>query len=467
MTQRIHAFGDDALGNRDATGLLEALEKREVSARELTEAAIARARRVDPQLGAIVFEAFEQPVMSREASADAPFLGLPTFVKDTFDVTRWPTLYGSLAVPPRPARRHSVVVKELLTLGCSVLGKTRLPEFGFNCTTEPENGTPTRNPWNLAYSSGGSSGGSAALVAAGVIPFAHGNDGGGSIRIPAASCGLVGLKLTRGRLVTGEVTRTMPIGIVGEGLLTRSVRDTAQFVAAIEPRAPRKLAPTGLVQGPSSKKYRVALVVDSVTGTATCEQTRAHVERIARTLEKLGHRVEAFVPPVPPTFIDDFKLYWAMLAALLNRFGFTQFAGFDASKLDALSKGLAGYFGKRWQRAPAALYRLSSAALEYARGLAGFDAVLSPVVAHITPQLGHLSPRVPFEQLFDRVVTYTAFTPLNNAAGSPAIAVPVGLSREGLPVAVHLSAAHANERVLLDLAYQIESESPLVAIDGG
>lgn len=462
---RIHAFGEDALGRYDATELQRAVRRREVSPEELATAAMERARRVNPKLGALAFEAFDRPTTSRLVDLDAPFHGLPTFVKDTVDVAGWPTRHGSAAMSAIPARRHSIVVREVLRLGCTLLGKTTLPEFGFSCTTEPRDGRPTRNPWNEEYSSGGSSGGSAALVAAGVVPFAHGNDGGGSLRIPAASCGLVGLKVTRGRFVTGEVTRAMPIPIVCEGLLTRSVRDSARFLAAIEPRARRKLTPTGLVEGPSDKKLRIALVTDSVTGTPTCEQTRAHVERIARLLEKLGHTVEPLVPPVPPTFIEDFKLYWAMLAFLLSRFGTTQLRGFDARKLDELTRGLASYYQRRIWRTPAMLARLGASPREYAAAFESFDVVLSPVVAHITPKLGYLSPRVPFDDLFQRLIRYTAFTPINNASGSPAIAVPVGLSREGLPVGVHCSAAHGNERVLLDVAYQLESESPMPAID--
>ncbi len=195
----IHAFQDDALGHHDATGLADLIRRGELSVAEVTAAAIARARQVEPFIQGIAYEAFDQ---ARKRTATGGFFhGVPTFIKDNTDVAGMPTCHGSEAVPSRVATKTSPLAEQMLAQGYVCLGKSTLPEFGFNASTEHASAPPSRNPWNLAYSTGASSGGSAALVAAGVVPLAHANDGGGSIRIPAACCGLIGLKPSRGRLV--------------------------------------------------------------------------------------------------------------------------------------------------------------------------------------------------------------------------------------------------------------------------
>lgn len=463
---RIHAFANDALGRHDAVALADLLRRREVSAAEVLEAAAERARRIDPVLRAIVVPLFDRPVRDPRAAATAPFAGVPTFLKDNIDVAGVPTRHGSRAVQPVPAPKHSVVTEHLLAQGYTVVGKSRLPEFGFSPSTEFEDEEPTRNPWNPAYSSGASSGGSAALVAAGVVPIAHANDGGGSIRIPASCCGLVGLKFTRGRFVEGEAARLMPVSVVTEGVVTRSVRDTAHFVAAVERRCRRRLLrPVGLVEGPSAGRLRIGLIIDSINDNRSCSETRAVVQRVAHALERLGHHIEPLLPPVPSSFDEDFKLYWGFLALALSKIGSRTMPGFDAPRLDSFSKGLARYCSQRLARTPLALARLHASRLHYAYGVRRFDAVLSPVLTHAVPKLGYLNPSVPFDELFARISKWAAFTPLNNASGSPAIAVPAALSESGVPIGVQLSGRHGGERVLLELAYALESELGFQAID--
>lgn len=465
---RVHAFCDDVLDRHDAVGLADLLRRGELGRSEVTAAAIARARSVDAALQAVEVEAYERPYASGgRLDEGAPFAGVPTFIKDNIDVAGLPTRHGSRAVPQRPARADSAVTRQLLAQGLTVIGKTRLPEFGFSPSTEYEHREPTRNPWSTSYTAGGSSGGSAALVAAGVVPVAHGNDGGGSIRIPAACCGLVGLKTTRGRLVEGEETRKMPVRIVSEGLLTRTVRDTAHFIAQAERLTPNpRLRQVGLIEGPSHRKLRIGLVVDPIQGGKTDEETRAVVERVAYTLDRLGHRVEPIVPAVSSSFTADFKLYWALLAFAVKAQGRKLFDDFDPAKLDRLTQGLAHYCRQRILRVPLAIARLRVSGLAYARALERLDAVLSPVVAQTPPQLGVMSPTVPFRELFERIERFSAFTPWNNATGSPAIAVPAGLSRQGLPIGVHFSAARGREDILLDLAYQLESDIGFPSMQG-
>jgi amidase len=275
------------------------VRRREVSPVELVEAAIARVEEVNPGLNAVQLANYERAVANAAKMRDGLFAGVPTFVKDNTDLRGLPTLHGSQAVPAVPAIADGAFAKQYLSLGFAVLGKTTLPEFGFNCTTEYQDRPPTRNPWHTGYSCGGSSGGSAALVAAGAVPIAHANDGGGSIRIPAACCGLVGFKPSRGRLVDGEMARTLPVKIIAEGVVTRTVRDTAYFLAGAEQywRNP-KLPQIGLVEGPGKQRLRIGVVIDSIVGAATCPETRTALKSTATLLGGLGHRLEEIRPPV-------------------------------------------------------------------------------------------------------------------------------------------------------------------------
>lgn len=467
-SKRIHAFGDDVLAHHDAVTLAELIRKRELSATEVTAAAIARARKVNPALNAIEVETFADA--ERESVGKLPsgvFAGVPTFIKDNADVQGLPTRNGSRAAAPHIAKRHGDFTAQYLAQGFTILGKTSLPEFGFNASTEFAGEAPTRNPWNTDHSAGGSSGGSAALVAAGVVPIAHANDGGGSIRIPAACCGLVGLKPTRGRHRNNAAAASMPINIVGEGVVTRTVRDTARFFEGLEQYyCSPKLAPIGRVEGPGKKRLRIGMVIDSITGIATDAETRAAVNETARILESLGHRVEPMPLPVPKSFLEDFTLYWGFLAFLISTFGrFAVAPDFDASRLDPLSRGLADDYRKRIWDTPSMLYRMFRTEKLYTESFSSWDAVLSPVLGHTVPRIGHLDPTTPFDTLMDRLKAYVAFTPLNNAAGSPAISLPMGMSATDLPIGIQLQAAHGNERQLIELAFELEAARPWAKID--
>jgi amidase len=340
-----------------------------------------------------------------------------------------------------------------------------LPEFGFNATTEFMTAEPCRNPWNTDHSVGASSGGAAALVAAGVVPIAHANDGGGSIRIPAACAGLVGLKPTRGRHLDGEQASHLPINMVSEGVVTRTVRDAAAFIAACEDhwRNPL-LPPIGSVDGPAQRRLRIGLVIDSVTGPADPE-TRAAVERTAAALEKAGHHVEPMELPVGDQFADDFVQYWALLAELVTDTAKVLLdRSFDNKRIDGLTRGLRTHHRKNLRRTPGAIRRLRRLPTELAQVFARREIILSPVLAHTTPPLGHIAPTVEYDELIERLRRYVAYTPLNNIAGTPAISLPLGMSDDGLPVGVQLSAAHGDERTLIELAYALEAEFPFARI---
>jgi amidase len=463
---RVSAFGDDALADHDAVGVAGLIRTGEVSRAEVLAAAVERIRRVDPVLHAVAHEAFERPRVSQDAAA--PLFGVPTFVKDNTDVGGMPSNHGSAAFVGRPVRRDGRYTRQYLSTGMTVLGKSRLPEFGFNASTEFAAAEAARNPWNPEYSVGASSGGAAALVASGAVPIAHANDGGGSIRIPAAAAGLVGLKPSRGRHLAGEQARILPIDIISEGVLTRTVRDTAAFVAAMEDhwRNP-KLPPIGLVQGPSRRRLRIGLILETATGAQVCSQTRAAVEHAAALLEGQGHHVEPMALPVDGQFAADFTLYWGLLASLTALSGKAAFhRTFDPAKLDGLTKGLRDHYRRALRGTPAALHRLRRSSRVYAGMFQRHELVLSPVLGHVTPKLGHLSPNVPYPELMRRLLDYVTYTPLNNVTGSPAMSLPLGMSQEGVPIGVHLSAAYGDERTLLEVAFAMEEQQAFPRIQG-
>lgn len=466
-SERVHAFNpNDALGDLDAVGVAELIRSGDVSTRDVTEAAIARANAVNPQLNGIQLATFDRARRAADGAATGEFAGVPTFVKDNTDVAGLPTNQGSLAINAQPAKTDAPFARQFLAQGFTVLGKSTLPEFGFNASTEYQGLPPTRNPWNPAYSAGASSGGSAAMVAAGVVPIAHANDGGGSIRIPAAACGLVGLKPTRDRVIPAAEAASLPIDIISNGVVTRSVRDTAHFIAAAErfhanPRLPR----IGLVEGPSARRLKIGMIVDSITSTPTDEDTRGAVHDTAMLLEKLGHTVIEVPVPVDGSFADDFTLYWGLLAFASRLQGKKIYGpGFDRSKTDALTNGLAAMFKRKMYKLPGVIRRLKKTEQLYATAFEGYDLCLSPTLGYTTPLLGHLSPDVPFDQLLERLVAYAAFTPLNNTAGTPAISLPLSTTSTGMPLGVHFSAAHGDERTLLELAYELEAAKPFARI---
>ncbi|WP_101674314.1 amidase [Alloalcanivorax mobilis] len=459
-----HAFGDDALGDLDATAVAEGIRSGALGAAEVTDAAIARIEQVDPRLHAVALATFERAraEAKRLGRGAGAFAGVPTLIKDNLDLKGLPTGQGAAAAHARPAARDSAFARQYLAQGFTVLGKSRLPDFGFSASTEFMDAPPARNPWHTDYSCGASSGGAAALVAAGAVPIAHGNDGGGSIRIPAACCGLVGLKPTRGRLVKSEASRALPVDLICEGVLTRSVRDTARFFAHAERyyRDPR-LAPIGEVSGPARRRLRVGLLVDSITGSATDPATRATVEDTARLLEDLGHHVQEAPIPLGRRFIDDFVLYYGFMAFMVHRFGRRIVSpDFNAAELDDLTLGLSAYYRCHMLKTPSMLFHLKRTWQRYASAFKQYDVVLSPVLAHTTPELGYLSPTVPFDTLIDRLIKYASFTPANNASGSPAISLPMGQTENGLPIGVQLAAVQGGERTLLELAFELELARP-------
>ena len=465
---RVHAFGDDALGDHDAVGLAEQIAERRVSRREVVEAAIARTRRLDLHLSGLAGDRFETAVAESAVPHDGFFAGQPSFVKDNSDVSGLPTQQGTHAYVAQPAVGDGDFARMYGPIGMTVLGKTRLSEYGFSASAEFMDDVPVRNPWHTGHTSGASSAGSAAFVAAGAVTMAHANDGGGSIRIPAACCGLVGLKPTRGRTPSDRGNREMPVKIVHDGVVTRTVRDTAAFLRESEKVYRNlKLPPVGDVTGPGKKRLRVALVTDSIGGRKTDEETTQAVLHTAGLLEELGHTVVPVAAPVPDSFEDDFLLYWSSLALAISRTGKRLFdKSYDRDRNDNLTRGLARHAAKNAWRLPLAITRLNLSHRTSRRFYADHDVVLTPTLSLVTPELGWLDPSQSFETVMGHLLEWVSFTPLQNATGDPAISLPMGTTTTGLPIGVQLAAERGHDRRLLQVAYELELAQPFARIQG-
>ena len=425
-------------------------------------AAVERARRVNPTINGIITETFDSALEEARVPRVGPFAGVPCVIKDTDNVQGVPTLMGSRAMPRVPARKSSTFVQHFGELGFISLGKSNLCEFGLTATTEPLLSGPTRNPWNLEHSTGGSSGGSAALVAAGVVPIAHANDGGGSIRIPAASCGLVGLKASRGRLPAVDGGGLAPVKIVHQGMLSRSVRDTSTFYAESEKLFPPRGMPTiGPVQGPPGRRLKIGLFDTGLDGASCDTDTADAVIDTGRLCEQLGHHVEHIAFPYPSQIGHDFTVYWGLMAFYLKHSGrLYSGKGFDKNLLEGLTHELGAHFRKHLKETPTIIRRLRRFCTQYAENFDRFDILLSPVVGRVPPKLGVLGPGQPFERVLAQFQTYYCYTAPQNISGAPAISLPLQTSRDGLPIGLQFAAAFGNDRLLLELALELEQARP-------
>lgn len=453
----------DVLGELDATALAAAIRARQISPREAIDAAIARAGKVNPRLNFIAADAFEQARTRAGQPLQGPFAGAPTLIKDIVDMAGVKAMYGSRAFRDHVANADNAYVAAVKAMGAIPIGKSTVPEFGLTCTTEPVLTGPTRNPWNLERIAGGSSGGSAAAVAAGVVPIAHASDGGGSARIPASICGLFGFKVSRGRLINAQDNSPIVLGV--EGCVSRSVRDTAAWIAATE-RSNNGLPPMGLVTAPSERRLRIGLVTTTPTGAALNPAVRSAVEEAARLCESLGHRVTPTRIGIDfSQFEEAFLLYWSMGAAQLTQDVQRRANGAPIeSLLEPLTLQLALHAALASQNARnEAIAKLRQLPPAYARLFADVDVFLTPTLASPPLRIGEIAPTLPIDQGLAKVREYILYTPLANVAGAPAMSIPLSWSADNLPLGAHFMAAAGQEKMLLELAYELERARPWVA----
>lgn len=465
MNKRVSAFSNDALGKLDANGVAEAIAKNEITVEEAIEAAISRSEKVDPALNAIVLKLYDDAKKYDRLNKNGAFYGVPTYFKDTDNIKGYPTQMGTGAFNARKAKRNSKFVNQVLSTGVSYLGKTTLPEFGLLCSTENDRWAVTRNPWNTDYTSGGSSSGSAALVASGAVPIASGNDGAGSIRIPSAICGLVGLKPSRHRLHALDGTELMPIEIVHQGVLTRSVRDTATFYSEAEKfyRNP-KLPKIGHIKHAGKKRLRVAMIENLTEGTTgrQDEDTYNLQQKTARLLESIGHTVVQVPMPIDvDSMVGHFLNYYGFLSYMSSHFGrFVFQSKVDKKQLEPFTTGLAARFKSNALKFPRSIREMRRMGRECSKLFQSYDVVMTPVLAHKTPKIGYFSPELSYEEVTKRAIDFATYTGLYNVTGEPAISLPLGTDAAGMPLGVQFAAPYGEDKRLLELAFELEEAQP-------
>jgi amidase len=459
----------------DATAQAELVRSGEVSPRELVEEAVRRVEALNPELNAVIHERFEQALA--EEPGDGPFRGVPFAVKDLACHTAGDPYHEGMRFLKQQdwhEEGDTWLARRFREAGFVTVGRTNTPELGILPTTEPEAYGPSRNPWDPGHSPGGSSGGSAVAVASGMVPVAHANDGGGSIRIPASACGLVGLKPSRGRVSQAPDFGDVMSGLTQELVVSRSVRDTAailEWVADPPPGepyvAPARERPYTEELGADPGHLRIGLCTTPPGG-----QFDAHPECVAaaestgRLLESLGHAVEPSYPAVlnDENYVPTFLVRWSAgvdwnLRYWSDKTGRT--VGPD--DVEALTWALAemgrGYDAGEYLRAVEYHQVVTRKAAEWWAG--GFDLLLTPTMALPPLPLGSFTPDP--ENPLMPIVTATPcaiFTAGFNSTGQPAISLPLHESVEGLPIGIQLVAAYGREDLLLRVAAQLEEASP-------
>ena len=457
------AIAKDAYASLDLMGQAALIKSKKATALDLVDAAIARIEAVNPKLNAVVTETFDMArTRAKGPLPQGPLSGAPYLIKDLNDVKGVRTTMGSRLFARQIASRNAAMAQSALDAGMIVIGKTNTPEFGLLATTESVLLGPCHNPWNLEHSTGGSSGGAASAVAAGILPAAHASDGGGSIRIPASCCGVFGMKPSRGRMNLGSDTLPGDIGV--ENCVTRTVRDSAMIFSLAEDRSAKApLRAIGFIPSASSRRLKIAFGTTNYFGTEPDADVKTALQATAKLCTGLGHTIiEAKNPLNGNEFIDAFLTVWAAGPAQL-----VQLAQSKKLKvqdvLEPWTIGLAEFFAKKPKSAlPKALAYFKKVEAEIAAFIAQYDAWLTPVLSTPAPKLGVEGPLVPFDTLYDRVIHYVAYTPVHNVAGIPAMSVPLGMSMDGLPIGSMFAAAKGGEGTLYALAYELEKAQPWV-----
>ena len=455
----VHDLG--ILKGMDATEIAENIRQKKVSVKDVVACVRESAEKAVPVINAIVASDYEMNAPAYDRNGI--FAGVPTYIKDLAHTKGFPTRFGCEGMPDTIDQKNEKAVEQFLSAGFVTLGKSATSEFGWLPSCETRLNGDTLNPVNTEYSTGGSSGGAGALVAAGVVPIAHGMDGGGSIRIPASCCGLIGLKPSRGRML-GSATAHLPIDVVAHGVLTRTVRDTANFMAGMEQYyRPKNLPEIGNVRGPSDKRLKIALFTQSPVGIEAHQDVVSAVVNAGKKCEALGHHVEHIANPYQDSLLFDFLVYYSLLAWLSTTFGrFAMSWKFDARKVEPFTRELSRYFYKFLLMAPGALRRLRNDVVAGYHSLLGkYDVLLTPTLANPTPKLKFFSPEVGLISLVTRLNNHVTFTTVHNTTGAPAISLPMGICSNGLPIGVQFAAGPGEERKVLELAFELEGAGAL------
>jgi amidase len=463
----------DEYSSFDGVGLAELVAKGKVSPAELTEAAIARVERHNPKLNAVVFKGYDDA--RRDAVGklpEGPFKGVPFLIKDlAMPVAGWPRTSGSRYTRGFVDAQDGGLTARYRASGAVLLGKTNTPEYGITGTTESRALGPCRNPWNPAHISGGSSGGSASAVAAGIVPLAHASDGLGSIRIPAACCGLVGLKVTRDRVPNLPDGYDYAFGNVVDHVVSRTVRDSAVMLDATgyaEPNAPYPAPPKDRPYAEevqrSPGRLRIAVSSETPNGRPIDPEIEAALQRTAALLKGLGHEVierglgidyRALYASRGPASAGNFAAGMARLADELGRQP-------EPDELEPLTWAILKA-GQRQTGADVMRSLQETRMLNY-QTLAAFgdiDVFLCPVMGQPVPEIGYVDPvNVEPREINKRQGRLYPFTPPFNFSGQPSMSLPLEVDARGLPIGMMFTAKFADEATLFRLAAQLEKEAP-------
>ncbi|MHB8241044.1 MAG: amidase [Solirubrobacteraceae bacterium] len=469
-------MSDSDLMFRSALELAALVRSGEVSARELVECSLSRIDELNPNLNAFVDIDGERALAAADAvraGDERPFAGVPTAIKNNRPVRGMRLTYGCSLMEQNMCDYDHNVTRRLKDAGFVIVGTTTLPEYGILPTSEARIFGPTRNPWDLQRTPGGSSGGAAAAVASGMLPVAHGNDGGGSVRIPAACCGLVGLKPSRGRISPAPELGDSSLGI--DGMLTRTVADTAAILdvlagyelgdATWAPDPPEPFAQSAAREpGP----LRIAsTILPPIPGTPVDPMCARAVSDAAELLRELGHEVEEVEPPWQ---VDGLQALFGMvfsnqIALSIAYSGMVAGRGageISAEDMEPMSWAIFSMVSKmNAVEGLGAGVRLQAFARRLVAFLAPYDALLTPALAERPLPLGTLDTAAPEPMsTFSRSGLFTPFTPVFNASGQPGISVPLYEGDDGLPLGVQLVGRPAGEAQLLALAAQLEAARP-------
>lgn len=461
----------------DAVGLAEAVAGGEVSASELLDEALARTDALNPKLNAVTM--MREDVARRliaEGLPEGPLKGVPFLLKDLGgEAVDFPTTYGSRLFADTRFDQDSAIYARLKAAGLVTFARTTVPEFAVGPVTEAAiYGGPTRNPWDLDRTPGGSSGGAAAAVAAGIVPAAHGSDGGGSIRIPASSCGLFGFKATRARLPDGPYAGEGWAGMAIDGFLTRSVRDTAVLLDAAQGAdlgapywAPPLEASFAAALSRGDKGLRVAFATTSLSGEPIDPDCAAAVEEAARLLESLGHHVERALPKAdtPGMMAAWTKIVACGTALSVDSAVKKRGAPLREGEIEGIARGAVAYAR---QLSGADYLEAVGKVHAYGREMAAFferyDILLTATLAEPPAKIGRFDHRpedyVDYRMGPGRVFSYSPFTAAFNASGQPAASVPFHWTAEGLPVGIHLATGFGRDEMLMGLCARIEEAKP-------
>ena len=449
----------------DATAQADLIKKGEVSIEEMVISAINRIEAVDGYLNAVVTRSFEKALLTaKNHNGKGPFPGVPYLIKDLLNHKGVRATGGSRMFANRIADRNSTNVQAAFDMGLISLGKTNTPEFGLLGVTESLLFGPARNPWNINHSPGGSSGGSAAAVASGMVSIASASDGGGSIRVPASCCGIVGLKPTIHRTID-DAQPNRPIDLSVRFVHTRSVRDTITALHHMQSLGNSKLKPVPANIYPKEKQFRIGMITTNMLGQEAEPEVKNAIENSALICQNLGHQVDEIKPFINgDRFTNSFLTMWAYGAKGIIDLAQQNFVSKEIS-IDSLLEPWTLDLGKWFDAQPEgnvelAVSRLKEDTLNTRKLFESYDFILSPVTQTVAPKIGSMAPDINFDTLLERSLNFITFTPLANVTGDPAISLPMHWSSTGLPIGTHLHASYGNEDELLELSLQLEEAKP-------